>query len=185
MRMTVVGVLALLFLAGCVIDSHREEDKVENTGDGATSSVAASSEYYVDRHELALRRRLKGSKIQVERQGQDIKLMMSNNINFAPDSAIINSEFYSILNTLGINLKEFSHTHINGSGYTDSTGSDVYNQELSEYKANAVASYMVKAGVNRIRIQSRGFAERYPVAPNNSVMGRSQNRRVEMTIRPR
>ena len=61
----------------------------------------------------------------------------------------------------------------------------MYNQQLSERRANSVASYIVRTGVAHGRIQSRGFGKRYPVAPNDTAMGRAQNRRVEISIRPK
>ncbi|MGR9116452.1 MAG: OmpA family protein, partial [Gammaproteobacteria bacterium] len=76
-------------------------------------------------------------------------------------------------------------TSIDISGYTDSTGSFEHNQRLSEARANSVASYLVRSGVSHGRIQARGFGERNPIASNNNEMGRAQNRRVEISIRPR
>ncbi|MBD1553694.1 OmpA family protein [Pseudomonas typographi] len=67
-------------------------------------------------------------------------------------------------------------------GYTDSTGSDGYNQQLSERRANSVRAALVKYGVEPNRIIAQGYGKEYPVADNGSASGRAQNRRVEVTI---
>ena len=73
-------------------------------------------------------------------------------------------------------------------GHTDSIGSDDYNQRLSERRAKAVASSLEDAGVSSGRLASRGFGEKYPIAPNQSPggqdnpEGRAKNRRVEVII---
>lgn len=67
-------------------------------------------------------------------------------------------------------------------GYTDNTGSDSYNQRLSERRADAVFRELTRAGVDPKRIQTLGYGEEYPVADNASPSGRAMNRRVEVTI---
>ena len=67
-------------------------------------------------------------------------------------------------------------------GYTDSTGSDTYNQGLSERRAEAVRRALTRAGVDPQRIQTVGYGEAYPVASNDSASSRAMNRRVEVTI---
>ncbi len=67
-------------------------------------------------------------------------------------------------------------------GYTDSTGSDSYNQQLSERRAESVRRALVRAGVGIDRIQTVGYGEAYPVASNDSPASRARNRRVEVTI---
>ncbi|AIR87888.1 OmpA family protein [Pseudomonas cremoricolorata] len=67
-------------------------------------------------------------------------------------------------------------------GYTDSVGSDSYNLSLSDRRAGAVSTALVRAGVDPSRIVSQGYGKQYPVADNSSNSGRAQNRRVEVTI---
>ncbi|WP_462382089.1 OmpA family protein [Pseudomonas sp. Marseille-QA0892] len=67
-------------------------------------------------------------------------------------------------------------------GYTDSTGSDSYNQSLSERRAMSVKSALVRMGVEPSRLTTQGYGKEYPVADNNSQSGRAMNRRVEVTI---
>jgi outer membrane protein OmpA-like peptidoglycan-associated protein len=73
-------------------------------------------------------------------------------------------------------------------GHTDAVGSEAFNQQLSERRAENVALALVDSGVNRSRITTQGFGERYPVAPNtnpdgtDNPAGREKNRRVEVVI---
>lgn len=67
-------------------------------------------------------------------------------------------------------------------GYTDSTGSDSYNQSLSERRANSVRAALVKMGVEPNRVIAQGYGKDYAVADNSSASGRAMNRRVEVTI---
>ena len=67
-------------------------------------------------------------------------------------------------------------------GYTDSVGSDSYNQQLSERRAQAIQTALVSAGVEPSRIQARGYGKNFPVASNSNASDRALNRRVEVTI---
>jgi OOP family OmpA-OmpF porin len=68
-------------------------------------------------------------------------------------------------------------------GNTDKIGSDEYNQKLSERRAAVVRAYLIKHGISAGRIKDHGNGEREPVASNNTVTGRSKNRRAELVIR--
>ncbi len=67
-------------------------------------------------------------------------------------------------------------------GYTDSIGSDSFNQTLSERRAESVRSALILRGIDMRRISARGFGEASPVATNDTAAGRQQNRRVEVVI---
>ena len=210
MKQVIAIFLATLVLVNCSIDPYTGEEKASNTakgagigaasgaiigaiaggGKGAAIGAAAGAAagggvgYYMDRQEAKLRTRLEGTGVRVQRVGDELKLIMPGNVTFATDSSDIKADFYNVLDSVSIVLNEFNDTSINVSGYTDSTGSFEYNQKLSEQRAHSVARYLTSRNVKAMRIQSRGFGERYPIAPNDSAMGRSQNRRVEISIRP-
>lgn len=170
---------------GAIIGAIAGGGKGAAIGALAGGALGSGVGYYMDQQEKQLRARLQGTGVRVQRYGNSLILIMPGNVTFATDSSDINAQFYSVLNSVSIVLKEFDDTGINVSGYTDSTGSFEHNQKLSERRANSVASYLVQSGVSPNRIQSRGFADRNPIAPNDTAMGRAQNRRVEITIRPR
>ena len=67
-------------------------------------------------------------------------------------------------------------------GYTDSVGTDDYNQKLSEQRGGSVRDYLVKEGMPQSSVSSKGFGKTQPVASNDTAAGRQQNRRVELVI---
>jgi outer membrane protein OmpA-like peptidoglycan-associated protein len=67
-------------------------------------------------------------------------------------------------------------------GYTDSTGSDAFNQKLSEQRADTVREYLISQGLNPQTVTSTGYGKAYPVASNDTASGRAMNRRVEMVV---
>ena len=140
---------------------------------------------YMDRQEAELRRRLAGTGVRVVREGNDIRLVMPSDITFAVDRADIEPRFYRTLNAVATVLNAFPETDVVIAGHTDSTGSEAYNQRLSEQRAAAVMHYLVSQGVDARRFDARGFGERYPIADNRTEQGRALNRRVEIRIRPR
>jgi len=67
-------------------------------------------------------------------------------------------------------------------GFTDSTGSDSYNQELSDRRANAVRMALIDMGISSDRVTTHGYGEAFPVGGNDTAAGRQSNRRVEIII---
>jgi outer membrane protein OmpA-like peptidoglycan-associated protein len=88
----------------------------------------------------------------------------------------------SNLNKLVVFLNEYSDRTVLIEGYTDSVGSEDYNQGLSERRADSVKSYLAGQGIGSIRLSASGKGESEPVASNDSAAGREQNRRVEVII---
>jgi outer membrane protein OmpA-like peptidoglycan-associated protein len=72
--------------------------------------------------------------------------------------------------------------HLAVEGYTDSVGSDAFNQTLSEQRANTVRAYLITQGLDPNSISATGFGKSNPVASNDTPAGRQQNRRVEIII---
>ena len=72
--------------------------------------------------------------------------------------------------------------HVAIEGHTDSIGSDDYNQQLSERRAQAVRDYFVQQGINSAAVEARGYGKTEPIATNDTPEGRQQNRRVELIL---
>jgi outer membrane protein OmpA-like peptidoglycan-associated protein len=72
--------------------------------------------------------------------------------------------------------------HVAIEGHTDSVGSDQYNQDLSEHRAEAVRDYFVQQGISAGAVEARGFGKTEPIASNDTAEGRQQNRRVELVL---
>jgi len=146
-------------------------------------AVGGGAGYYMDRQEMLLRQELEGTGVRVERVGDDIRLIMPGNITFATDSDRVSPSFYPVLDSVAKVLAKFDRTQVAVEGYTDSTGSFEYNQQLSERRAYSVLRYLSSVGVSQLRLNAQGLGERYPIASNDSAGGRAMNRRVEIKIR--
>jgi outer membrane protein OmpA-like peptidoglycan-associated protein len=89
-----------------------------------------------------------------------------------------------VLTSVSKVLKEYDKTVVEVAGHTDSSGSDSYNQQLSERRAGSVAQYLQSQGVISQRLITVGMGESRPVADNNTADGKQLNRRVEITLVP-
>ena len=160
-------------------------NKTEGVIAGAVigGAIGGGIGYYMDQQEMLLRQELEGTGVRVERIGDSIRLIMPGNITFPTNSYNIQQGFYPVLDSVNKVLVKFDKTVVNVDGFTDSTGSFEYNQNLSERRAASVSQYIASGGVAPLRLQSRGYGERYPVASNDTSSGRALNRRVEVNIR--
>jgi len=202
----------LVQISGCVTDPYTGEKKVSKTATGAAIGGAAGAAIgaatggnrgeraaigaaagvlaggavgaYMDHQESKLREQLQGTGVSVTRAGDDLILNMPGNVTFEVNQADIRPGFYDVLNSVVLVVKEFDKTIIEISGYTDSTGSDSYNQTLSERRADSVGAYFVSQGVVAGRVVTKGFGKRYPIASNDTPEGRESNRRVELKLVP-
>ncbi|EAR63034.1 OmpA family protein [Neptuniibacter caesariensis] len=167
---------------GMAVSSKDDRGKGALTGALVGGAVGGGIGYYMDQQEALLRQELEGTGVRVERIGDSIRLIMPGNITFALNSDQIAPSFYSVLDSVAKVLVKFDQTELNVDGFTDSTGSFEYNQQLSERRAARVGDYLVSSGISRLRINAKGYGERYPIADNKTAAGRAQNRRVEINI---
>jgi outer membrane protein OmpA-like peptidoglycan-associated protein len=183
-RQAVIGAAAGAVAGLITGDSSMERKKRALVGAGLGALAGAGVGNYMDRQEAKLRAELERTGVSVTRIGNNITLNMPGNITFATNSADLNAGFFDVLNSVGLVVNEFNQTVIEVAGHTDSTGSDTYNQQLSERRANAVAAYLRTRSVLGDRIITVGMGETRPVASNDTDAGRQQNRRVELTLVP-
>ena len=175
--------------AGVVVGLVSGDDAVERRqhaliGAGIGALAGGSIGYYMDRQEAKLRAELEGTGVSVTRIGDNITLNMPGNVTFATNSADLSPAFFSVLDSVGKVLNEYEQTVVEVAGHTDSTGTDAYNQGLSERRASSVAQYLSSRGVMGQRMITVGMGESRPVADNGSASGRQANRRVEITMVP-
>lgn len=111
------------------------------------------------------------------------KIIITQKIHFEFDKATIRPISYSILDDVVELLNRNPQiTKIRVEGHTDSVGSDAYNQNLSERRAQSVVNYLVSKGISRDRLIAVGYGESRPIADNNTTEGRAKNRRTEFTV---
>jgi len=177
-----VGALSGYLLGDVVGGSHDRNAKVIGMGVGALAGGAVG--YYMDRQEAELRRQTAGTGVDVYRNGDELVLRMPSGITFQVDHSDIQPQFQSTLNQVAQTLASYNQTYIDVLGHTDATGSDAYNQALSERRAQSVANYLSARGVAAARIGIRGYGESQPIASNDTGAGRAENRRVEIKVVP-
>lgn len=174
------GVVAGLMSGDDAVE--RRQHALIGAGIGALAGGAVGN--YMDRQEAKLRAELQGTGVSVTRIGDNITLNMPGNVTFDTDSAALRPQFFGVLNSVGKVLTEYDKTVVEVAGHTDSTGSDSYNMQLSQRRANTVGEYLYTQGIMDQRIISVGMGEHHPVADNSTAEGRQLNRRVEITLVP-
>jgi outer membrane protein OmpA-like peptidoglycan-associated protein len=171
------------YLLGDLIGGKRDRtEKILGAGIGAVAGAGVG--YYMDEQERKLRQQTAGTGVDVIRDGDNLVLDMPSGITFAVDSSTVQPTFQSTLDKVATTLNQYEKTYIDVMGHTDSTGTDAYNQALSERRASAVAGYLSSRGVLSARMATKGYGESQPKASNLDEAGRSENRRVEIRIVP-
>jgi outer membrane protein OmpA-like peptidoglycan-associated protein len=171
------------YLLGDIVGGRNDRTaKIVGAGIGGIAGAGIGA--YMDKQERDLRARTAGTDVQVIRQGDDLILNIPSGINFAYNSATVAPQFQRTLDQVGQVLGQYDRTYVDIYGHTDSTGSEAYNQDLSERRAGSVADYLETRGVKSARIGIRGFGELQPIASNDTEAGRAANRRVEIKIVP-
>ena len=172
------------YLLGDVLGGRSDRaERIIGAGIGAVAGGAIGN--YMDRQERDLRRQTAGTGVDVIRQGDDLLLRMPSGITFDHDRSDIKPQFRATLDEVAATLNTYNQTYVDVLGHTDSTGTDQYNQALSERRAQAVASYLSARGVNPARMATRGFGEsQLLVNPETSEADRAANRRVEIKVVP-
>ncbi|NVD26500.1 OmpA family protein [Parasphingorhabdus flavimaris] len=153
-------------------------------GAGLGGLAGAGIGIYMDEQEKKLREQTAGTGIDVTRDGDNLILNMPSNVTFGVDSSAISPTFQTTLSNVADTLSRYEKSYVDVLGHTDSTGSDAYNQSLSERRAESVANFLTNSGVQRARLATRGYGESQPIASNSTEEGRAANRRVEIKIVP-
>ncbi len=209
---TVAVGLALLLIAGCATDPQTGQREMSKTGKSAAigaavgavaggvsggnrgqraaigaaagAAIGAGIGKYQQNQEEKLRQQTAGTGVEVKREGDNIVLNMPGRVTFATDSAQITPAFHNTLDQVAATIAEYQDTRVQVAGHTDNIGSESANQQLSERRAQAVASYLVGRGVAATRVTTIGYGETQPIASNETADGRQQNRRVEIVLSP-
>lgn len=168
---------------GAVVSGGSRGGTIKGAAAGAL--IGAGIGHYMDQQEAELRSRLASTGVGIERDGNNIRLIMPSNITFDVDRFEVKADFYNTLEDVALVLREYNKTLINVYGHTDATGGAEYNQVLSEKRAMSVAGFLQANGINGNRLASYGYGEQYPLVSNDSAEGRAINRRVEIELQPK
>ena len=205
MKKLIMSVAALSLLAACATDPYTGESKVSKTawgtgigavagagigalvggekgaliGAGIGAAGGAATGGYMDIQARRLRQELVGTGVQVQEMNGQVRLIMPSNITFATDSAVFQTSFNRVLDSVAKVIKEYNKTAVQ---IVDNTGTVAYNNQLSLKRAQAVATYLQNRGVAANRLSVTGMGPNNPIASNATAAGREQNRRVEITL---
>jgi outer membrane protein OmpA-like peptidoglycan-associated protein len=135
---------------------------------------------YMDKQAAEIERDIEGAS--VERVGEGIKITFSSGILFDVNKADLKDFSRAELTKLAQILNKYDDTNILLAGHTDSTGSDEYNLGLSRRRSQSVANFLSIHNVNPGRFSVYGYGKSDPIANNDTIDGRAQNRRVEVAI---
>lgn len=145
-------------------------------------AIGAGVGAYMDVQEAELRQELQGTGVQVQRNGDQLDLIMPGNVTFNTNEYSIRQNFFPVLDSVAQILYKFTDTRLTVTGHTDSTGSRDYNYNLSNRRATSVANYLAGAGIDQGRLITQGVGPDQPIASNDTEQGRAMNRRVELQI---
>ena len=149
-------------------------DRARNEADAAHQAAASSSQQAAE-----LQRQLDVLHAKPTDHGLVLTL---GDVLFTSGKADLKPGATGNLNKLVAFLDKYPDRSVAIQGYTDSVGTEDYNQDLSERRANSVKSYLTGQGIGSMRLSASGKGQRDPVAGTDSAAGRQQNRRVEVVI---
>ena len=145
------------------------------------AGLGAGVGLYMDKQQQALE---EIEQVDVERIDEEtLRVNFDSDILFAVDSAVLSSQSMASLDEFAQVMRTYPKTAILVQGYTDSTGSEQYNLQLSQRRANAVQNHLALRQVEQSRMEAIGYGEGYPVADNASPQGRELNRRVSILVK--
>ncbi|MGE8142498.1 OmpA family protein [Novosphingobium sp. NPDC080210] len=207
-----IAAAALLTTSACVTDPNTGEKKISRTAIGGLGGVVAGGllggliggktgriigagiggvagaavGYQMDKQIKELKEQTAGSGVDVTEtdNGSAILVNLPDGVTFDIGSSTLKPEFRATLDKVAQSLIQYPNSLVDVYGHTDSTGSDAFNQTLSESRARTVMNYLISRGVPAARLRSQGFGETMPVASNDTADGRAKNRRVEIKIVP-
>ena len=213
MKRTLTFMTAALALGACATDPVTGESIWGNTGRGAAigaivggiggvfaggndgrnvavgaavgALAGAGVGRYMDGQEEDMRRKVASSGIGIQRIGDRIELVMPSDVTFSKGSASLDPSFMPVLDKVAESLNLYPKTTIDIIGHASTEGAEQANLDLSYRRAQAVQTYLQGKGVLGQRMASGGLGESQPlVVPDDTEAKRSQNRRVQVVLRP-
>ena len=149
-------------------------------GAGVGGTAGALIGRKMDKQAQELQEDLQGATVQ--RVGEGILITFNEGLQFDVNSSKVRTSSRTNVDNLSQVLNKYADTEILIEGHTDNTGSDEYNQTLSEKRAESVRKMLVTNGVVASRVSTIGYGEEQPLEDNATEAGRQANRRVEVAI---
>jgi len=156
-----------------------EVDRADQQVEGSNRRVASNAERIRKNQSLIDELKRRGADVRETDRGVVVNLP---DVLFEFDKAALTYDAERVISQISEVLRDARTRRISVEGHTDSVGTISYNQRLSEDRAHSVAGELVRQGISRRRVSTRGFGESDPVASNRTASGRARNRRVEVVI---
>jgi outer membrane protein OmpA-like peptidoglycan-associated protein len=156
----------------------------------ASPGAASTSEFHplhaasLTAQESTLRTSLAPTAAVISRSGKALEVSYPVRLAFVPDGTDLLAPAAAMLDLLARSLKEYVHTTIVVTVYTDAIGSVAYNEQQSQARATVVVAYLEDKGVSPERLAAKGAGESAPLEAPNTPEGRDLNRRVQVLITP-
>ncbi len=175
-------------LIGAVAGHQVDGDKGRYIGAVVGAIAGGAVGGYMDKQQAELERELAAEAARKELNitrlaGDALKVGVASDASFAFGKSDLSQQALATFGKIADVLKDYDKTVIHIVGHTDSVGSDEYNMGLSQRRANTVSSYLTSRGVLHERVRTEGRGEREPIASNESDVGRTKNRRVDIVIK--
>jgi len=192
-KVFLLSAAALWLLASCAgsLQPWKPDPSGKNSGakdsPGAVPPVSPSAVVsYLDRQESDLHASLSQKDFAtIERQENHLVVTFRSDVLFDVNSTLLKPGTSVEIVQLAQILKRYPETQVKICGHTDSSGSERYNQGLSERRAVAVRQVLVESGIHAERVSVEGLGESMPIASNATETGRQMNRRVTILLTPK
>ena len=163
------------------LDAQRQAEAERLAAGQAQRDAQAASQLTREAQERSMA--LQAQLVALEAKKTDRGMVVTlGDVLFDTNEAVLKSGGMRNVQKLADFFKQYPERNVLIEGFTDSTGSDGHNQQLSDRRASSVRTALLGMGMGTERISWRGYGEAYPVAGNDTAAGRQQNRRVEMVV---
>lgn len=185
-KRTRTGAVTGALIGGALGATRNGDDKLVKAAVGAAlgAAIGGAIGSSLDKQAAELRNSIGNDRVSVTNTGSELIVNLPQDILFATDSATLRGDLTQDMRAVAQSLLNYPDSRVDVIGHTDNVGEARYNQDLSQRRADSVASVLRANGVPSSRLVAYGRGEDQPIASNLSEAGRAQNRRVEIIIRP-
>lgn len=161
--------------------AKQKVSQVQQTADQQAATLAAAQAKAESDQALISKQKMQLKELHAQKTDRGMVITL-NDVLFAVNKSELTPGGLRNVQKLAEFLNQYPKTKVLVEGYTDNTGADSYNLELSHRRADSVRSALVAMGINNDRVATQGYGKEYPVASNSSASGRQLNRRVEIIL---
>lgn len=163
------------------LEAQRDAAIAEQRANASLAEASAARRDAIQSHAVAQSLALELAELQAKSTNRGMVITLGD-VLFDTGSARLREPGQRAVDKLAAFLREYPQRTVAIEGFTDNVGSETYNQELSERRADAIRDALLALGISVDRISIHGYGKAYPIASNGDPTGRQLNRRVEVVI---